>query len=178
MNEDKEVLPVDPELPEEEIIDKPEDDLDEGESAPPPPEETAEQLRARLAESEEKRKKLFARLQREKNKPAPAKPAPASKPAETPPGLTREEGILFSKGFDEAEVEHAQKVATLQGVKLTEAIKDPLFTTWKSNKDADLKKQQAQLGTSKGARTASKKTLDTPGLTDEEHKELFKEATG
>jgi hypothetical protein len=144
-------------------------------------------LEAENADLKTKNAQLFERLQKAKGlvkQPdgtwaKPAVTAPAPKPAETAPtGLTREEGILFSKGFDEAEVEHAQKVATLQGVKLTEAIKDPLFTTWKSNKDADVKKQQAQLGTSKGARTTVKKSLDTPGLSDEDHKELFKEMIG
>ena len=178
MNEEEIVEAEDTETQQEETtIDEVEDDLDEAEGTEPDATETAEQLQARLAISEDKRKRLFARLQREKNKPAPAKPAPAKK-AETPTGLTRDEGILFSKGFEEAEVEHAQKVATLQGVKLTEAIKDPLFTTWKTNRDAEVKKQQAQLGTSKGARTTVKKTIDTPGLSDEEHKEMFKELTG
>ena len=142
-----------------------------------PPNETAAEKDARIARLEERNGKLWARLQRNKKTPAPVTPAPAKK-AETSTGLTRDEGILFSKGFEEAEVEHAQKVATLQGVKLTEAIKDPLFTTWKTNRDAEVKKQQAQLGTSKGARTTVKKTIDTPGLSDEEHKEMFKELTG
>ena len=179
MIEEKEVLPVDPETPEEEQFDDElEDELDEGEGAEPEPNETAEQKDARIAKLTERNGKLWARLQRNKNKPAPAKTAPAPKKAETPTGLTRDEGILYSKGFEDDEVEYAQKVATLQGVKLTEAVKDPLFTTWKSNKDADFKKQQAQLGTSKGAKTTIKKSFDTPGLSDEDHKALFKETVG
>jgi hypothetical protein len=178
MNDDEIVKAEDTETQQEEAIDETEDDLDEGEGTEPAPEETTEQLRARLAESEDKRKRLFARLQREKNKPAPAKPAPAPSKAEIPTGLSREEGILFSKGFEDDEVEYAQKVAMLQGVKLTEAVKDPLFTTWKSNKDAETKKQQAQLGTSKGARTTVKKSIDSPGLSEEEHKAMFKEIVG
>jgi hypothetical protein len=143
-----------------------------------PPNETAAEKDARIARLEERNEKLWARLQRNKNKPAPVTPAPAPKKAETPTGLTRDEAILYAKGFDESEVEHAQKVATLQGVSLTEAVKDELFTTWKSNKEAAVKKEQAQLGTSKGARTTIKKSFETPGLSDDDHKAMFKEMSG
>ena len=179
MTEDEIVPPVDIEIPAPALEVEIEDDALEPEVPEvAPPNETAEQKDARIARLEERNGKLWARLQRNKKTPAPITPAPAPKPAETPTGLTREEGILFSKGFSEEEVEHAQKVATLQGVKLTEAINDDLFKTWKSNRDEAIKKQQAQLGTSKGAKGTVKKTLDTPGLSDEEHKALFKEKIG
>jgi hypothetical protein len=177
MIDDAIVQPEDIETPEAPEVEIEDDELEPEVPDVAPPNETAEQKDARIAKLEERNGKLWARLQRNKKKPAPVTPAPA-KPAETPTGLTREEGILYSKGFEEDEVEYAQKVATLQGVKLTEAVKDPLFTTWKSNKDADQKKQAAQLGTSKGARTTIKKSFDTPGLSDEDHKALFKEAIG
>lgn len=178
-DENEAVLPVDTETPEAEITgDEVDDDLDDGDGTPPPPEETTEQLRARLAASEDKRKRLFARLQREKNKPATVPAAPASKKVETSTGLSKGEAILYAKGFDEAEVDYAQKVATLQGVSLTEAVKDELFTTWKSNKAEAKKKEDAQLGTSRGARTTVKKSFDTPGLSDEDHKAMFKEQNG
>jgi hypothetical protein len=178
-NEDEAVQAEDTETQQEEITnDEVEDDLDEGAGDAAPANETAEQKDARIAKLEERNGKLWARLQRDKKKPASVTAAPAPKKAETSTGLSRDETILYAKGFEEDEVEYAQKVATLQGVKATEAIKDPLFTTWKSNKDADLKKQQAQLGTSKGAKTTIKKSFDTPGLSDEDHKAMFKEMTG
>jgi hypothetical protein len=95
--------------------------------------------------------------------------------AQATPGLTREEGILFAKGFSEEEVEQAKKVASLQGVKLTEAVTDELFTGWKAKKDKEAKDRQAQLGVSRGARPATKKTFATQGLSDEDHKQLFQE---
>ena len=69
-------------------------------------------------------------------------------------------------------------MAALEGIKVTEAVNNPLFKTWKASNDEATKKQQAQLGTSKGARSTVKKTFDTPGLSDEDHKELFKQAIG
>lgn len=179
MNEDEIVQADDTEIQQEEtIIEEVEDDLDEAEADEAPANETAEQLRARLAVSEDKRKRLFARLQREKNKPAPAKPAPAPKKAETPTGLSRDEAIVIAKGFNEDELEYANKVAALEGIKVTEAINNPLFKTWKASNDEAAKKQAAQLGTSKGARSTVKKTFDTPGLSDDDHKEMFKETIG
>lgn len=102
----------------------------------------------------------------------------ASKDKEAAPALSREEGILIAKGFSEDELEQAKKVATLEGIKLTEVPGNELFIAWKTKRDAEIKRQQAQLGASRGARTNVKKTLATPGLSDEDHKELFKERIG
>jgi hypothetical protein len=171
-----------PELTPEEIA-----ALDPSKLPPPPENETPEEKEARLAALEESNRKLWGWNQRLRKKPAspaaaaPAAPAPAA-PAPAAPAapnvLTREEGILFAKGFSEAEVEHAKKVATLQGVKLTDAVTDPLFTTWKVTEDKKAKDAAAQLPPSRGARPSAKKTLKTKGLTDEEHKELFLEKIG
>ena len=155
---------------------------------PPPPEnETLEEKEARLAALQDSNEKLWGWNQRLRNKPKPAAPVPAVAPAPVAvapvapaatPSLSREEGILFSKGFSEAEVEQAKKVATLQSVKLTDAVTDPLFTTWKAIEDKKAKDASAQLPASRGARATVKKGFSTPGLTDEQHKELFNEKIG
>src|SRR6266576_6139443 len=77
-------------------------------------------LAAENADLKTKNAQLFERLQKAKGfvkQPdgtwaKPAATAPALKPAtdSATTGLTREEGILFSKGFTEEEVEHANKV--------------------------------------------------------------------
>jgi hypothetical protein len=102
-----------------------------------------------------------------------SKDKPAAKPA-----LSREEGILIAKGFSEEEVEYAQKVAELQKKPLTEAVTDDLFTAWKAKRDKDAKDKAAQLGTSRGGRSTVKKSFRTPGLSDDEHKEMFNERAG
>jgi hypothetical protein len=173
------VPPVDPNEPvEPEPVEPVEDDeeLDPEADPVPPQDETPEQLKARLAQSEEARRKLFARLQREKGKTktAPTEQPQPQQPA-SPATLTREEGILFSKGFSEEEVEQAKKVAALQGVKLTEAVNDDLFTGWKTKRDKEATDRKAQLPSSRGGRPTVRKSFNTPGLSDEEHKQMFQD---
>jgi len=187
MTDPKPVAPEDIETPapveEPAELEEDDEDLQPEEPGTPPENETPEQLRVRLAASEEARKKLYARLQREKTKGKPATPvkaapaAPAA-PASATPGLTRDEGILFAKGFSEDEVEYANKVATLEGVKLTEAVNNDLFKGWKSKKDQEAKQRDAQLPASRGARANVKRTLATPGLSEEEHRSLAAEEAG
>lgn len=164
-------------------VDDIEEDLEPEVPGTPPANETPEQKDARIQKLEERNSKLWARLQRQKNKPAspaaPAAPAPTpTVPAPATPGLTREEGILFAKGFTEAEVEQAKKVAALQGVKLTDAVADPLFTGWKAIEDKKAKDAAAQLPASRGGKPVVKRTLGSKGLSDAEHEELYKEKFG
>ena len=160
----------------QEIEEELEEDLLPEETGTPPENETPEEKDARIAALEERNKKLFARIQRDKDKgkKAPEQvvaPKKEDKPAKPAP-LTREEAILYAKGFSEEEVTQAQKVATLEGVPLTEAVQNDLFTTWKTKRDAKAKQEAAQLGVGRGSRGSAKKTLDSKGLTDDEHKEL------
>jgi hypothetical protein len=99
------------------------------------------------------------------------------KPA-TPASLTRDEAIVIAKGFSEEELEYANKVAALEGIKVTDAVTNDLFTSWKARHDKAAKEQAAQLPASKGARATVKKSLSTPGLSDEEHKQLAREKLG
>ena len=112
----------------------------------------------------------------QKKPAAPVAAAPAA-PAATP-SLSRDEAILIAKGLSEEEVEYAKKVATLQGVKVTDAVNDDLFKGWKAKKDKEAKDAEASLPPSRGARSTMKKTFNTPGLTPEAHKELFNERLG
>ena len=176
--------PVEPAVEPVDPLEEDDADLDPGEPGPPPANETPEQKDARIAALEERNGKLWARIQRGKKAkpalPAPAAPAaPATAAPSAAPGLTREEGILFARGFTEAQVEQAKKVAELQKLKLTDAVDDPLFTTWKAIEDKKAKDAAAQLPVSRGGKPAStKKTLSTPGLSEDEHQQLFKEKFG
>lgn len=149
------------------------------------PEARIAKLEADLKASNEARDKLYARLKRKDGTASDdgsstQQQANSQQQAnkDTSTGLSREEAILIAKGFTEDEIEQAKKVAALEGVKLTEVPQNELFVAWKAKRDADAKKQAAQLGVSRGARTNVKKTLASKELTDDEHKELFKERIG
>jgi hypothetical protein len=163
-----------------ENIDQNEDDLEPEVVADPPQNETAEEKDARIAALTERNNKLYARLQREKNKGKPASPQAPAKKAEPaqPASLTRDEAIAFAKGLSEEEVEQAKKVAVLEDCTLIQALDKNLFKDWKATRDKEVKAQQAQLPASRGSKSTVKKSFATAGLSDEEHKELFKEKIG
>lgn len=94
-------------------------------------------------------------------------------------GISRDEVILYAKGLSDEEVEMAKKVATVSGIKPTEALNDPIYKSWKTQKEEREKKEKATLSASKGSGSAStKKTLNSPGLTEKEHKELWRQKVG
>jgi hypothetical protein len=99
------------------------------------------------------------------------------KPAE-PASLTRDEAIVIAKGYSEEELEHAKKVAVLENCTPVQALDNDLFKDWKAKRDKVAKEQAAQLPASRGSRATVKKSLNTPGLSDEEHKQLAKERMG
>lgn len=167
--------------PEAELTQEEIDALNPTNLPPPPVNETPEEMQARLAALQESNERLWGWNQRLRKKPAtvvkpPVAPAPAA-PAATS-SLSRDEAILIARGLSEEEVEYAKKVATLQVVKVTDAVNDDLFKTWKTKKDKEAKDAEASLPPSRGARSTLKKTFNTPGLTPEAHKELFNERLG
>lgn len=99
-------------------------------------------------------------------------PKPAKKATET---LSKAEVIAYAKGHTEEEVEKAKKIAVLEEIPLSEALESDLFKSWKSENERKKKERDAQLGGSRGSRAKVKKTFATKGLSDDDHKELFKE---
>jgi hypothetical protein len=181
------VPPVDPSVdpaPVAPVVEPTDEELAPGEAGTPPEDETPEQLRERLAASEEARRKLYARLQREKNKgkpatpatPAPAAPAPAATPAApAQSGLSRDEAILIAQGHSLEELDKMKTIAAVENIPLLDVPKNDIFTSWKKGKDEQARAQSAQLGASRGSKGSVKKTFNTPGLSDEDHKALFKD---
>jgi len=94
-------------------------------------------------------------------------------------GLTREEAILFAQGLSEEEINHASKIAKVDGTSLTEAVGGDFFKTWKKSNEDKVRSEKAQLGTSKGSpKVEGKKDFNTPNLSKDEHKELFMKSQG
>lgn len=84
--------------------------------------------------------------------------------------------ILRSQGVGDAAIERLQKIAALNGTSILDAQTDPLYVDWKAKEDARIASEKAKLGASHGSGSRRKgKDLNTPGLTAEEHKEMWKD---
>ena len=129
---------------------------------------------------EQKNKELFARakkaegfeLQNGKWVKKTITTKPLTKTNETQPGLTKEEAILYAKGFTEEEVALAQKIALINGVSPLKAVEDEIF---KAKYDARLKKEKsekASLSPSGGSRVKMDKQIEE--MTREEHEAYAK----
>lgn len=91
--------------------------------------------------------------------------------------LSREEAILIAKGRSEDELDLLHTIAKGKGVSLLDAEKNPLFLAYEEKQSEEKKKEQARLGASKGSGySEAKDDFNKPGLTNEEHKELWKKS--
>ena len=104
----------------------------------------------------------------------PEAPKPESKQGYT------EEDLFVIKQLDSVdELERVKKIAQLDGVTLSEAMKSEDFTIWKQAREAESKREAASMEASRGSgNRGKKKTLQTPGLSKEEHKALFRQRMG
>jgi hypothetical protein len=100
------------------------------------------------------------------------------KPQAQTEGLSKDELIAFAQGHSEEEVEMLKKISQVEGVSLKDAKESVMFKAYKDAKDAEIKAQKAQLSASKGSGgKGAQKAFNTPGLSRDEHRELFKKAT-
>lgn len=98
----------------------------------------------------------------------------------TPSGVTREEALLYSRGYSLEEVEKARVFAQAEGEKnLLLAVELDTFKAWRETTLKKAEEEKARLGASRGAlKTKPKRDFKTPGLTDEEHRNLWRQRTG
>lgn len=87
--------------------------------------------------------------------------------------------ILQSQGMDEEAIEYLKKLAKVNETSLLAAQHDELFVSYKSQKEAKEKAEKATLGASRGSGQMKKgKNFSTPGLSDADHKEMWRKAEG
>jgi len=89
-----------------------------------------------------------------------------------------EETVLKAQGLDEEEIDMLKKVSVLSGVSLIDAQKDTVFKLWKEKQESEQKSKRASMGTSKGSSAKPVKSFNTPGLSEAEFKELWKQKMG
>jgi hypothetical protein len=87
--------------------------------------------------------------------------------------------ILESKGVDKDAIDLLKKLAKVNGTSLLAAEHDPVFTTWKSNREQAEKAEKARLGASRGSGSAKVgKSMSTPNLSDDDHKAMWRAMNG
>jgi hypothetical protein len=87
--------------------------------------------------------------------------------------------ILKSQGVSDELITQLKKIAKVNETGLIEAQADPYFVAYKDKLEEELKKAKASLGASRGSGSVKKgKDFSTSGLSDEEHKQLWKDRMG
>jgi hypothetical protein len=89
-----------------------------------------------------------------------------------------DERILISQGLHEDLLEQLRKVAQLNGTSLLEAQKDPLYSAYKKQWEAEEQNKKASLSPSKGASPSEQKKINSPNLSRDDHREMWKKAMG
>lgn len=109
-------------------------------------------------------------------KSKPADPSQLTTPA--PSTDTVDERILKAQKIPDDEIAYLKKIAKVNETSMIEAMNDPLYEGYKAKKESEEKAQKARLGASRGSGTAKKsKDFNTPGLTPEEHRAMFRDRT-
>lgn len=87
--------------------------------------------------------------------------------------------ILQSQGLDDEAIGYLKKIAQVNGTTLIEAKKDELYKAFEEKREREEKAKKASLGASRGSGAVRKeKSITSTGLTDEEHKELWRKQLG
>jgi hypothetical protein len=147
-------------------------------------EETVESLTAKLSEANAKlekeaeaRRQLTARA-----KTAEAKAVKPVAPQVVNNGIdetTIEKKILKSQGMSDELLSELVALSQVRGKSLLDTQSDPIFIAFKEFKEKEEKSAKANLGASKGSGSIKKgKDFNTPNLTPEEHKEMWKTSQG
>jgi len=112
---------------------------------------------------------LYSRYKEVKEK----KPVEAVKRSNSNSSLTREEAILFAKGYTEEEVNLAVKLAKVNGVNALDAAEDDYFKTVVEKRQKKEQSAKASLGASSGANKFTPKSVGK--MPEEEFQKYFHE---
>ena len=156
-----------------------EQDIEESEEVETETDETVdEEDTSEDTDWEAEAKKWKAIAQRNKKKIQAEAPKKIINKTNTSPNSI-EETVLKAQGVSQEELDVLKKVSALNGISIIDAQKDDMFVLWKQKKEAEERQEKARLGASKGAsQKAEKISFNTPGLTKEQHKALWKEKMG
>lgn len=129
-----------------------------------------ETLKEQLAKTAAANKRLYARLQKEKE--TNTKPN-----QDTTAGITKDEVVLIAQGMKLEHLDHLKLIQKGMGGTLKEAYDSPLFQSLVAQEEAEEKRKKAQLPASEGGSGKLAEEFK-PGMTEAEHRELWKKYRG
>lgn len=141
--------------------------------------EDVETLKENLSKERIAKAQILARAKKAEAALKAKKPAEATQTTTNENALTADDidiRVLKLQGMSDDVLEMLKKVAKVNGQTLIDAQKDGLFISMKEKYDAEKKSEKASLGASHGSGSARKgKDFKTAGLSDEDHKEMWKQ---
>lgn len=142
--------------------------------------EDVEALKAQIAEKDTFARQAVARAKKAEQELKELKGSTKSTATQTlqTNGLSEEAVevmLLKAQGMELELIEELKTLAKIRGKSVIDTQNDPIFVAIKAAKEAKEKAEKSKLGASRGSNTAKKeKSLQTPGLTEAERKELWK----
>lgn len=131
--------------------------------------EAKRQILARAKNAEAKLKSMSSQTTQSEPKPN----QPINNPVMTAEDV--EVRILKTQKVSDDEIAYLKKIAAINGCSVIEAMEDEVYLNFKEKKEASEKSEKARLGVSRGSSSVRKeKEISQPGLTDADHKELWK----
>lgn len=152
--------------------------------------EDVEALKEELEREREARRQLTARAKKTEaelrslrvSQPKKAEDTSSTQLKNTNSALTEDDidaRVLRLQGMSEELLTKLKTVAKATGKTMIDAQSDDIFIAIKEKMENEAKAEKAKLGTSKNSGTVKKgKDFSSPGLTDEEHKALWREKNG
>jgi hypothetical protein len=135
--------------------------------------EDVEVLRETVQKAQEAQRQILARAKKAEAelKSLKEKPQPQNTQALSVEDIQTE--ILKSKGIDSELLAEMKTLAKLRNKSVLEIENDPIFVAMKEEKEKKAKEEKSKLGSPRGSATVKpKKDFNTPGLTEEEHREM------
>ena len=119
-------------------------------------------------------KKLFERAKKAEAELKALRPKVVAKPVSpASPTASVEETVLLAQGMPEELMNQLKKVAQVTGQSLIKAQTDSIYVAVKEKFEKEQKSKDASLGASRSSgNVKARKTLNTPGLSREEHKKM------
>lgn len=135
-------------------------------------------LFGRLTEEETKRKEAEANVAKAKTDLEAKEVSPPVAPAQQQTPVLDVDELRLEVGLSREEAAEAKEIAKGKGISFTEALQTPLFKLFQADREETKRKEDAKLPASKGSDQTPLVEGLKPGMTRDEHQNIFNKAIG